>query len=48
MKSRNHNKEGYSFFFDKAFVADKGRNEFPSHVEPMSKIIPYLNSLYQE
>ena len=39
---------GIFVFFDKAFVADKGRNEFPSHVEPMSQIISYLNSIYKD
>jgi len=38
---------GMFAFFDKTFVADKGRREFPSHVQPMSEIIPYLNSIYQ-
>lgn len=38
---------GMFVFFDKTFVADKGREEFPSYVQPMSKIIPYLNSIYK-
>lgn len=38
---------GIFVFFDKAFVADKGRQKFPSYVQPMSKIIPYLNSIYK-
>lgn len=38
---------GMFAFFDKSFVADKGRQKFPAHVQPMSKIIPYLNSIYK-
>lgn len=39
--------KGMFVFFDKAFVADRGKQKFPSHVQPMSKIIPYLNSIYR-
>lgn len=38
---------GMFAFFDKSFVADKGRQKFPAHIQPMSKIIPYLNSIYK-
>lgn len=38
---------GMFAFFDKSFVADKGRQKFPAHVQPMSKIIPYLKSIYK-
>lgn len=38
---------GMFAFFDKTFVADKGRGQFPTYVQPMSKIIPYLNSIYK-
>lgn len=37
---------GMFAFLDRAFVADKGRREFPSHVQPMSEIISYLRSIY--
>ncbi|MBM4402169.1 MAG: hypothetical protein FJ044_02895 [Candidatus Cloacimonetes bacterium] len=39
---------GMFVFFDKSFVADKGRQKFPAHVQPMSKIISYLNSIYSD
>lgn len=39
---------GMFAFFDKAFVADKGRSKFLANVQPMSKIIPYLNSIYSD
>lgn len=38
---------GMFIFFDKAFVADRGKQRFPSYVQPMNKIIPYLNSIYK-
>lgn len=39
---------GMFSFFDKAFVADKGKTSLPLHVEPMSQIISYLNSIYKD
>lgn len=38
---------GMFVFFDKTFVADKGNKKLPSYVQSMSKIIPYLNSIYK-
>ena len=33
-------------FFNKAFVTDKRNKKFYLHAEPMSQMIPYLNSIY--
>lgn len=38
---------GMFVFFDKAFVAGKGKQKLPPYVHPMSKIIPYLSSIYK-
>ncbi|MBU0708282.1 hypothetical protein KJ596_00855 [Patescibacteria group bacterium] len=38
---------GMFTFFDKAFVTNKSRQELPPNVQPMSKIISYLRSIYE-
>jgi len=40
--------KGTLAFFNKAFVTDRSNKKFHSHVEPMSQIIFYLNSIYSD
>ena len=34
-------------FFDKSFVARNKQQNLPQNVEPLSKIIDYINSVYK-
>lgn len=47
-ETANPQQRGMLAFFDRSFVADRGKKDFYGNIKPMSDIIDYLNNIFRD